>query len=261
MIHLELELFHVKFQIISFRSFKQKSHESVERKSSDRRTLESFLPRRRFSQGIIEPLKGMLTEISDESDKPQETLNDNSVQIEQKVTQEKKTKELRSLTGANASGWKFKSSEYGNFCSGKRMALDTAWGRRIYDQYEMEVEVEKPKATYLTSKPVESKKGFALTKKNELRDLGVWDVIYNGEVVLDLKAAKNWEADHEEMQKAIEKLNVDIEKLQEEVVITDTEDPVNKFKIKFFKVRASITYILQIFYCIFYYILFRLVPT
>ena len=41
---------------------------------------------------------------------------------------------LRSLTGANASGWKFQDSFYGNFNVGRRPSMDTAWGRRVYDQ-------------------------------------------------------------------------------------------------------------------------------
>lgn len=57
---------------------------------------------------------------------------------------------LRSLTGANASGWKFQDSFYGNFNVGRRPAMDTAWGRRIYDQYEIEFEVDKPKHSYLS---------------------------------------------------------------------------------------------------------------
>ena len=60
---------------------------------------------------------------------------------------------IRSLTGANASGWKFQDSFYGNFNSGRQPAMDTAWGRRVYDQYEIEFEVDKPKHSYLTEPP------------------------------------------------------------------------------------------------------------
>ena len=28
--------------------------------------------------------------------------------------------------------------------------MDTAWGRRVYDQYEIEFEVDKPKHSYLS---------------------------------------------------------------------------------------------------------------
>jgi hypothetical protein len=42
---------------------------------------------------------------------------------------------LRSLTVA--SGWKFQDSFYGNFNVGRRPALDTAWGRRVYDQVKI----------------------------------------------------------------------------------------------------------------------------
>ena len=41
---------------------------------------------------------------------------------------------LKSLTGANASGWKFEDPYYGKFNVGKRPSMDTAWGRRVYDQ-------------------------------------------------------------------------------------------------------------------------------
>lgn len=41
----------------------------------------------------------------------------------------------------------------------------------------------------------------SLTKKQELRALGVWDVIFNREVVPVLEGAKHWEADHEDKLK------------------------------------------------------------
>ena len=46
-------------------------------------------------------------------------------------------KGLKSLTGANASGWKFEDSFYGNFNVGRRPSMDTAWGRRVYDQVSL----------------------------------------------------------------------------------------------------------------------------
>lgn len=143
---------------------------------------------------------------------------------------------LKSLTGANASGWKFEDSYYGNFNVGRRPSMDTAWGRRIYDQYEIEVEIDKPKYGYLSeSKKSSNKEPMTLTKKHELRALGVWDVIFDREVVLVLQGAKKWEADHEEKQKALKKLKVDMAKIQDEVVISDKHDPVNKFKLQFCK--------------------------
>lgn len=41
-----------------------------------------------------------------------------------------------------------------------------------------------------------------------------------------IEGTKNWEADHEEKVKALKKLNIDTSKLEEEVVITDVEDPI-----------------------------------
>ena len=90
------------------------------------------------------------------------------------------------MTGADATGWKFQSNEYGNFNTGRRPSMTTAWGRRIYDQYEMEVEVEKPKNTYLSGKS-RVKKAGCLTKKSELRELGVWDVIFDRAIIYDLQ--------------------------------------------------------------------------
>ena len=46
---------------------------------------------------------------------------------------------------------------------------------------------------------------------------------------------KKWEADHEEKDKAMKKLNIDNTKLDEEVVIKDEEDPVSQFKLQFCK--------------------------
>ena len=57
---------------------------------------------------------------------------------------------IRSLTGTNVSGWKFQDSFYGNFNVGRQPEMDTAWGRRVYDQYEMAFEVDKPKHSYLS---------------------------------------------------------------------------------------------------------------
>jgi hypothetical protein len=48
---------------------------------------------------------------------------------------------LRSLTGSNISGWKFQDSFYGNFNLGRRPSMDTAWGRRIYDQVRVGIEI------------------------------------------------------------------------------------------------------------------------
>ena len=101
--------------------------------------------------------------------------------------------------GANASGWKFEDSFYGNFNVGRRPSMDTAWGRRVYDQYEIEFDIDKPKYNYLLSSTYGEPK--TLTKKQELRSMGVWDVIFNREVVPVLEGAKKWDADHEDKQK------------------------------------------------------------
>ncbi len=124
--------------------------------------------------------------------------------------------------------------------------MDTAWGRRIYDQYEIEVEVDKPKYGYL-SKPASSSsvdQPPSLTKKKELRDLGVWDIIFDREVLYWLKGVKKWEADHEEKQKALKKLKVDLAKIEKEVVIADQEDPVYKFKLQFCKTGSYLRQVL-----------------
>ena len=94
--------------------------------------------------------------------------------------------------------------------------MDTAWGRRVYDQvnliilkwskfqacffqYEIEYDVDKPKYGYMANPGGSGHE--SLTKKQELRALGVWDVIFNREVVPVLEGAKHWEADHEDKLK------------------------------------------------------------
>ena len=89
-------------------------------------------------------------------------------------------------------------------------------------QYEIEVDVEKPRYGYLVSSTPEN----VVFKKQDLRALGIWDVIFSHEVVPVIEGTKNWEADHEEKVKALKKLNIDTSKLEEEVVITDVEDPI-----------------------------------
>ena len=60
-------------------------------------------------------------------------------------------------------------------------------------------------------------------------------MIFNREVVPVLEGAKHWEADHEEKQKALKKLQIDIAKIKEDVLIKDKDDPINKFKLQFCK--------------------------
>ena len=57
---------------------------------------------------------------------------------------------IRTLTGKNASGWKFQDALYGNFNVGREPAMDTAWGRRVYDQHEIGFDVDKKKPSYLS---------------------------------------------------------------------------------------------------------------
>ena len=49
----------------------------------------------------------------------------------------------------------------------------------------MEVEIEKPKNSYLTK--ARAKQAGCLTKKSELRELGVWDVIFDRAIIGDLQ--------------------------------------------------------------------------
>ena len=48
--------------------------------------------------------------------------------------------------------------------------------------------------------------------------------------------AKKWEADHEDKEKAIRLLDLDLSKIEEDVFIVNKDDPISKFKLKFFKV-------------------------
>ena len=67
---------------------------------------------------------------------------------------------IRSLTGANASGWKFQDSFYGNFNVGRQPSMETAWGRRVYDQYEIAFEIDKPKHSYLSEPSTNNQVNF-----------------------------------------------------------------------------------------------------
>ena len=67
-----------------------------------------------------------------------------------------------------------------------------------FSQYEIEYDIDKPKYGYMTNPGGGPE---SLTKKQELRALGVWDVIFNREVVPVLEGAKHWEADHEDKLK------------------------------------------------------------
>merc|ERR1719208_270218 len=56
-----------------------------------------------------------------------------------------------SLTGGKKAKWKFQDSFYGNFNKGRRPCQDTAWGRRVFDQYEIDVEMTKHRHSYINS--------------------------------------------------------------------------------------------------------------
>ena len=201
--------------IIFFRLFRYHSYDSFAKdaKTSNQKCLESFMPRRRFSQGAFDPIKEVLLKIeAEEEAKEKETKIEPTKEFaemtrderleELQRTNESGTKDwvgLKSLTGANASGWKFEDSFYGNFNVGRRPSMDTAWGRRVYDQYEIEFDIDKQKPNYMQSSTLGVPK--TLTKKQELRAIGVWDVIFNREVEPVLEGAKKWDADHEDKQK------------------------------------------------------------
>lgn len=81
--------------------------------------------RKRSLQELLVPPKEFCEMSREERLEELKTVNDSS---------SKDWVGLRSLTGANASGWKFQDSFYGNFNVGRRPSMDTAWGRRVYDQ-------------------------------------------------------------------------------------------------------------------------------
>lgn len=68
------------------------------------------------------------------------------------------------------------------------------------------------------------------------KNLGLWDIIFSRDIVPVVEAARNWEADHEEKEKELKKLNVDLATIEaEDVPSGDIEDPVNKFRRLFCK--------------------------
>ncbi|XP_023321720.1 uncharacterized protein LOC111696360 [Eurytemora carolleeae] len=78
--------------------------------------------------------------------------------------------EMKSLTGGEKGKvWKFSDSFYGNFNVGRRPSMDTAWGRRVFDQYEIDIEVKKYRHSYLGN----------TTPPRDYHEFGLWDAIYN----------------------------------------------------------------------------------
>lgn len=74
----------------------------------------------------------------------------------------------------------FQDSFYGILSVKRAPAMDTAWGRRVYDQYEIDSSVEKQmKSTFEIH---EEEKG----DKRGPQDLGLWDLLFNRDVVAKL---------------------------------------------------------------------------
>lgn len=235
------------------RSLSFESRDSNDPDSVRKKKFKGILPRRRFSQSAIEPIRELLSEIEiQESEKKAKTkasrIDDNVLQglditdesfrklsreqqldilkARSELSSENRGRDwvgLRSLTGANASGWKFQDSFYGNFNVGRRPSMDTAWGRRVYDQYEMECPDNKPKNKYLGDEEL----------NKEPKELGLWDLIFNPEIISKLEGVQKWDPLYEDKLKEIKKLKIDPNRLLEEVVISDEEDPLNQFKLKF----------------------------
>ncbi len=62
--------------------------------------------------------------------------------------------------------------------------MDTAWGRRVYDQYEIEVAVEAPKNKYLNDGTEGDSRGP--------KELGLWDIIFNHDIVNKLDGLQKY---------------------------------------------------------------------
>ena len=76
----------------------------------------------------------------------------------------------------------FQDSFYGILSVKRAPSMDTAWGRRVYDQYEIESSVDKQmKSIYEIHEEEKS-------DKRGPQDLGLWDLLFNRDVVhkLDL---------------------------------------------------------------------------
>ena len=115
------------------------------------KTISYFLPRRRFSCSIIEPLSEALGLYdSTEERSSGESKEENQISSEDfaQLSREEQLKvlegtswiknidfnpsfaDVHSLTGGKKAKWKFQDSFYGNFNVGRRPSQDTAWGRR-----------------------------------------------------------------------------------------------------------------------------------
>ena len=68
------------------------------------------------------------------------------------------------------------------------------------------------------------------------RTLGLWDVLYDREIIPVVKAVRKWEADHEDKEKELRKLNVDLATIEADLVASgDEEDPIYQFRKHFSK--------------------------
>ena len=89
-------------------------------------------------------------------------------------------------------------------------STDTAWGRRIYDQYEIELAADKPRLKYLGSLEPDYPGAASVPEsllKAEPRELGIWDLIFNREIIPKLEGAQKWDPLHEDKMKVSSKTN------------------------------------------------------
>ena len=82
-------------------------------------------------------------------------------------------------------------------------SMDTAWGRRIYDQYEIELAADKPRLRYLGTLDPDNPGGGdpALNGRVVPRELGIWDLIFNSEIIHKLEGVQKWDPLHEDKMK------------------------------------------------------------
>ncbi|CAB4064891.1 NCS1 [Lepeophtheirus salmonis] len=141
---------------------------------------------------------------------------------------------LKPLTGHNASAWKFQGSFYGNFNVGRRPSIDTAWGRRIYDQYE--IEIDKPQ---LKNKKDEKFSIGKSLRRVESKEFGIWDVVFSSDILECIECTKSWKANHEDRDKMIKKFNIDDkesffkEAYNDPIVTKDDPIPLKEIKLKY----------------------------
>ena len=138
------------------------------------------------------------------------------------------------------SGWKYQDNFYGHLKVGKRPSIDTAWGRRIYDQYEIELPVDRNGSKGGKSKVLGEDGVWRACV--EPRDLGLWDIIFSHEIIPRLEDTRGWDPHSEDRAKEIRKLKLDGDetvaaRLEHEVVISPNwaDDPVGRYKMRFMR--------------------------